>query len=335
MAATLGSKALTQIAVSAQTGFGTAKSIGVSTGQNLFQNAIGVLDMGVTVDMMDGITVGRRTAVQAGAVTVTGKNPVVSLAEAPISLRELPIILSSVGATTSSTASPYTWSWSPSQTDVDTAKYYSVLMSDGVQKYRAVDAVASEITISGDSSGVVQAGVTLVCSDVASSSLSFPTALVSAPMLAGRLLRLSVDTDFPDKTGTGATDYDHLLSFNCSITTGMAMVNAMDAAITASTAGFVAPLDASLTITVASNSAATTNFPVTAIGTQKFLRIYGTDSNSYGLWLNGSWVIENVTPISSEAEGVVVNEISLKLAFDATSSKSLEIFCDSPLATAP
>jgi hypothetical protein len=333
--ATLGAKALTRIAAASQSGFGTAASLGTATGEILFNDAVGIVDLGVTVDLGETTSVGKRTAIQAGRVTVTGKNPVVTVAESPASLRTLPLIFDAIGASTSGTASPYTWTWSPTQGDVDTPVFYSLLVGDGVQKYLVTDAIPTEITMSADASGLLQAGVTFAASTVASSALSFATALPSQPMLAGRLLKMATDTNFPDKAGTGATDYDDVLSFNISISTGMAMVNALDASLTAATAGFLGALDATLTITVASNSNATTTFPITSIGAQKYLRLYGTTSDSYGVWILGSWVVENVVPISADQDGLIVNEVTLRLAYDTTAGKSLEVIVDSPLATAP
>jgi hypothetical protein len=86
---------------------------------------------------------------------------------------------------------------------------------------------------------------------------------------------------------------------------------------------------------VASNSAATTSFPITDIATQKYLRLFGTTADNFGVWILGSWEIENIVPLSADNEGVVVNEVTCRLAFDTTSGKSLEIIVDSPLATAP
>jgi hypothetical protein len=94
-------------------------------------------------------------------------------------------------------------------------------------------------------------------------------------------------------------------------------------------------LDAMLTFTVASNSSATTSFPITDIATQKYLRLFGTTADNFGVWILGSWEIENIVPLSAEEEGVVVNEVTCRLAYDVTSGKSLEIIVDSPLATAP
>ena len=334
--ATLGSKALTRVVAASQSGFGTAASMTASVGENMFTDAIGIMDLGVTVDLGETTSVGVRTAIQAGRVVITGKNPVISFSESAASMRTLPLIFDAIGASTTG-AGPYTWDWSPTQTDVDTPIFYSLLVGDGVQKYLVTDAIPTEITMSADASGVLMAGATFAASTIASSALSYATALPSQPVLPGRLLKLSTASTFPSKAAVSptATDYDDVLSFSLSISTGMAMVNALDASLTAATAGFLGSIDATMTITVASNSSATTSFPITSIGTQKFLRLTGVDSNSYGVWILGSWVVENVVPLSAENDGLVVNEVTLRLAYDTTSGKSLRVIVDSPLATAP
>jgi hypothetical protein len=332
--ATIGAKALTRIATASQAAFGTAASIGTATGEILFNETVGSIDLGVTVDLGETVSVGKRTAIQASQPTITGKAPVLTIAEGPASMRTLPLIFDAIGASTTG-AGPYTWSWSPTQGDVDTLVFYSFLVTDGVQKYLVSDAAPTEITISADATGLLQAGATFAATTVASSALAFPTAIPANPFLAGRLMKLSTDTNFPDKTGTGATDYASIFNFNLSITTGVGMVTALDGSLTAATAALTGVLDATLTFTVASNSAATTSFPITAISTQKYLRLYGTTTDNYGVWILGSWEVENVVPLSADQDGVVVNEVTCRLAYDTTSGKSLEVIIDSPLATAP
>jgi hypothetical protein len=333
--ATFGAKALTRIATASQSAFGTAASFGTATGEILFNETIGSLDLGVTVDLGDTISVGKRTAIQGGLPTITGKAPVLSIAEGPASLRTMPLILDAIGASTSGTASPYTWTWSPTQGDVDTLVFYSFLVTDGVQKYLVRDAAPTEITFSADANGLLQMGATFAATTVESSVLAFATALPTQPMMAGRLMKLSTDTNFPDKDGTGATDFASIYNFSLSVTTGVGMITALDGSLTAATAALTGVLDATLTFTVASNSAATTSFPITDIATQKYLRLYGTTADNYGVWILGSWEIENVVPLSADQDGVVVNEVTCRLAYDVTSGKSLEIIVDSPLAVAP
>jgi len=332
--ATIGAKALTRIATASQAAFGTAASIGTATGEILFNETVGSIDLGVTVDLGETVSVGKRTAIQASQPTITGRAPVLTIAEGPASMRTLPLIFDAIGGSTTG-AGPYTWTWSPTQGDVDTLVFYSFLVTDGVQKYLVRDAAPTEITISADATGLLQAGATFAATTAASSALSFPTAIPANPFLAGRLMKLSTDTNFPDKSGTGATDYASIFNFNLSITTGVGMVTALDGSLTAATAALTGVLDATLTFTVASNSAATTSFPITDIATQKYLRLYGTTTDSYGVFILGSWEIENIVPLSADNEGVVVNEVTCRLAYDVTSGKSLEVIIDSPLATAP
>lgn len=333
--ATFGAKALTRIATASQAAFGTAAAMGTATGEILFNETIGSLDLGVTVDLGDTISVGKRTAIQGGQPTITGKAPILTIAEGPASLRTLPLVLDAIGASTSGTASPYTWTWSPTQGDVDTLVFYSFLVTDGVQKYLVRDAAPTEVTFSADANGLLQMGATFAATTVESSVLAFATALPTQPMMAGRLMKLSTDTNFPDKAGSGATDFASIYNFSLSVTTGVGMITALDGSLTAATAALTGVLDATLTFTVASNAAATTSFPITDIATQKYLRLYGTTADNYGVWILGSWEIENVVPLSADQDGVVVNEVTCRLAYDVTSGKSLEIIVDSPLATAP
>ena len=332
--ATFGAKALTRIATGSQSAFGTAAAIGTAVGEILFNETIGSLDLGVTVDLGESISVGKRTAIQASQPTITGKAPILTIAEAPASMRTLPLIFDAIGATTTG-AGPYTWTWSPTQGDVDTLVFYSFLVEDGVQKYLVRDAAPTEITLSTDANGLLQAGATFAATTAATSALAFPTAIPANPFLAGRLMKLSTDTNFPDKSGTGATAYASIYNFNLSIMTGVGMVTALDGSLTAATAALTGVLDATLTFTVASNAAAGSTFPITDIATQKYLRLFGTTTDNYGVWILGSWEIENIVPLSADNEGVVVNEVTCRLAYDVTSGKSLEIVIDSPLATAP
>ena len=331
---TFGAKALTRIATASQAAFGTAASIGTATGEILFNETVGSLDLGVTVDLGETVSVGKRTAIQASQPTITGKAPIITIAEGPASMRTLPLIFDAIGGSTTG-AGPYTWTWSPTQGDVDTLVFYSFLVEDGVQKYLVRDAAPTEITMSADATGLLQAGATFAATTAATSALAFPTAIPANPFLAGRLMRLSTDTNFPDKAGSGATNYSSIYNFNLTINTGVGMVTALDGSLTAATAALTGVLDATLTFTVASNSAAGTTFPITDIATQKYLRLFGTTTDSYGVWILGSWEIENIVPLSADNEGVVVNEITCRLAYDVTSGKSLEVIIDSPLATAP
>jgi len=329
-----GAKALTRIATASQSAFGTAAAIGTALGEILFTETTGALDLGVTVDLGETTSVGKRTAIQATRPTITGRQPVLTIAEGPASMRTLPLILDSVGASTTG-AGPYTWTWSPTQGDLDTLVFYSFLVEDGVQKYLVRDAAPTEITFSADANGLLQAGATFAATTAATSALAFPTALPAQPMLAGRLLKLSTDTNFPDKAGTGASDYTSITAFSLTISTGVGMITALDGSLTAATAALTGSLDATLTLTVASNSAAGTTFPITDIAAQKYLRLFGTTSDNYGVWILGSWEIENIVPLSSDQDGLIVNEVTCRLAYDTTSGKSLEIVVDSPLSAAP
>lgn len=338
--ATYGAKALTRIAVASQSAFGTAATFGTAAGEVLFNETVGSLDLGVTIDLGETTSVGKRTAIQSAQPTITGKAPILTIAESPASLRTLPIFFQSIGGSVSG-AGPYTWTWTPTQGDVDTLDFLSFLVTDGVQQYTIRDAVPTEITLSADANGLLQAGATLAATTVTSTSATYPNTINTNPLMPGRLLKLSTDSDFPDKSGTGATDFASIYSFNLSIQTGAGMITALDGSLTAATAALTGVLDATLTFTAASNSAATSSFGISSIGTQKFLRLYGTlaGSPTYGIWILGSWVVENVVPLSADQDGVVVNEVTCRLAFDSTvaagAGKSIQVIIDSPLSVMP
>jgi len=339
--ATYGAKALTRIAVASQSAFGTAATFGTATGEVLYNETIGSLDLGVTIDLGETTSVGKRTAIQSSQPTITAKAPVLTIAESPASLRTLPIFFQAIGATTSGTASPYTWTWTPNQSDVDTLDFLSFLVTDGVQQYTIRDAVPTEITLSADANGLVQAGATLAATVVTSTSATYPTTINTNPLIPGRLMKLSTAPSFPSKAGSSptATDFASIYNFNLSIQTGAGMITALDGSLTAATAALTGVLDATLTFTAASNSAATTSFPITSIGSQKFLRLFGTTSDNYGLWILGSWTVENVVPLSADTDGVVVNEVTCRLAMDSTvaagAGKSIQVIIDSPLSAVP
>jgi hypothetical protein len=341
--ATYGAKALTRIAVASQTAFGTAATFGTALGEVLYNETVGSLDLGVTIDLGENTSVGKRTAIQSSQPTITGKAPVLTIAESPASLRTLPILFQSIGATTASVSLPYTWTWSPNQNDVDTLDFLTFLVTDGVQQYTIRDAVPTEITLSADANGLLQAGATLAATVVTSSSATFPNTINTNQLIPGRLMRLSTAPSFPSKAGTSptATDFASIYNFNLSIQTGAGMITALDGSLTAATAALTGVLDATLTFTAASNSSATTSFGISSIGTQKFLRLYGAlgGSPNYGVWILGSWTIENVVPLSADQDGVVVNEVTCRLAMDSTvaagAGKSIEVIIDSPLTAIP
>ena len=152
---TLGAKVLTKIATAVQSDFDTAATFGASTGDLLPVDALGTVDAGVTVDLGEDLTVGRRTTIQADRVAIVGKNPVVTIGESAASLRTLPYTLWSLGATKTGASAPYTYTWSPSLTTLDTLVYQSLLVTDGVQKYQVTGAIPTEFTIAADASALM------------------------------------------------------------------------------------------------------------------------------------------------------------------------------------
>jgi hypothetical protein len=92
-------------------------------------------------------------------------------------------------------------------------------------------------------------------------------------------------------------------------------------------------LDGTLELTIASNSTANSTFAVGDIGTTKFVQVYGTDANGYGFTANVCGVVESVTVIGSEADGLILNTATLQLASNGTNS--ILAWVDSPLSARP
>ena len=257
------------------------------------------------------------------------------MGETDANTRALPIAFDALATITPTGAGPYVWTWSPTQADVDTYKGYSLLLTDGVQQYVAKGCVPTEITFSGDGDGTLQSGVTWAAIDIATNA-DANTAVPATPQLVpARLFLLYTDTAFPD--GSGDTEYDHLMSFNVTIQPGLSMINALDGALVAATAAYLQPLNATMELTVASNAAAIANgaWGIDEIGEQRFLRLTATTSAGYGIEIRGSWIIESITPLGADQDGLVVNNVTLRLAYDQTSGKSIEVAVTSPLSARP
>lgn len=338
MAVTLGAKSFTKVVAKSEAAYGTAASFGDANGELLHTDIVGVVDPGVTVDLADDKSVGIRPKRVAASATVTAKAPVVTFSEAPVSLRTLPIVFDSLASITASGTGPYTWAYAPSQTDVDTLKTYSLYVTDGVQKFIIDGCVPTEVTLSADQSGLLQMGSTWAGRALTTTSDTSTAAFATQYFIPGRLFGLKTkSTMMTDKTGTGGTAYgSYITNWSMTLMPGAAPLQVLNGSTTNVNAGGVAytgALDGSLTLTIASNSAATSAFPVGDIGTTKFVQVYGTDANGYGFTANVCGVVESVSVIGSETDGLILNTVTLQLASNGTNS----ILCwvDSPLAARP
>lgn len=338
MAVTLGAKSFTKVVAKSESSFGTAASFNDANGELLHTDIVGIVDPGVTVDLADDKSVGIRPRRVAASATITAKAPVVTFGEAPASLRTLPIVFDSLATITPSGTGPYTYAYAPSQTDVDTLKTYSLYVTDGVQKFIIDGCVPTEITLSADQSGLLQMGSTWAGRALSTTTDTSTAAFATQYFLPGRLFGLKTkSTMITDKTGTGATAYSsYITNWNLSLTPGAAPLQVLNGSSTNVNAGGVAytgALDGTLELTIASNSSANSSFPVSDIGATKFVQVYGTDANGYGFTANVCGVVESVSVIGSEADGLILNTVTLQLASNGTNS----ILCwvDSPLSARP
>ena len=334
---TLGAKSFTKVVAKSESAYGTPATFGDALGELLHTDVVGIIDAGVVVDLAEDKSVGIRPRRVAASATVTAKAPVVTFGEAPVSLRTLPILFDSLATITASGAGPYTWAYAPSQTDVDTLKTYSLYLTDGVQKFVVDGCVPTEISLSADQSGLLQMGSTWAGRALSTSSDTSTAAFATQYFIPGRLFGLKTHSSMiTAKTGVGTSYSSFITNWNLSLTPGAAPLQVLNGSTTNVNAGGVAytgALDGTLELTIASNSNATTSFPVGDIGTTKFVQVQGIDANGYGFTANVCGVVENVSVIGSESDGLILNTVTLQLASNGTNS----ILCwvDSPLAARP
>jgi hypothetical protein len=337
MAITIGAKSFTKVVAKSESAYGTPATFADANGELLHTDVIGIIDPGVTVDLAEDKSVGIRPKRVAASATITAKAPVVTFSEAPASLRTLPIIFDSLASITPTGAGPYAWAYAPSQTDVDTLKTYSLFVTDGVQKFVVDGCVPTEITLSADQSGLLQMGTTWAGRALTTSSDTSTAAFATQYFIPGRLFGLKTHGSFiTAKTGTGTAYSSFITNWALTLMPGAQPLQVLNGSTTNVNAGGVAytgALDGTLTLTIASNSAATTSFPVGDIGTTKFVQVQGIDANGYGFTANVCGVVESVSVIGSETDGLILNTVTLQLASNGTNS--ILCFVDSPLAARP
>lgn len=337
MAVTLGAKSFTKVVVKSETAYGTAATFDDANGELLHTDIVGIVDPGVTVDLADDKSVGIRPRRVAASATITAKAPVVTFGEAPASLRTLPIIFDSLATITPTGSGPYTWAYAPSQTDVDTLETYSLYVTDGVQKFIIDGCVPTEISLSADQSGLLQMGTTWAGRALSTTTDTSTAAFAQQYFVPGRLFGLKTHGSMiTAKTGTGTAYTEFITNWSLTLMTGAMPLQVLNGSTTNVNAGGVAytgALDGTLELTIASNSAATTAFPVGDIGTTKFVQVQGIDANGYGFTANICGVVESVSVIGSESDGMILNTVTLQLASNGTNS----ILCwvDSPLSARP
>lgn len=338
MAITLGAKAFTKVVAKSEAAYGTPATFADANGELLHTDIVGIVDPGVTVDLGDDKSVGIRPRRVASSATITAKAPTVTFGEAPASLRTLPILLDSLATITPSGADPYVWAYAPNQTDVDTIKTYSLFVSDGFQKFIIDGCVPTEITLSADQGGLLQVGSTWAGRALTTTSDTSTAAFAEQYFVPGRLFGLKTKSTFiTDKAGSGATAYTSFITnWNLTLSPGAAPLQVLNGSTTNVNAGGIAytgALDGTLELTIASNSSANTTFPLGDIGATKFVQVHGTDANGYGFTANVCGVVEAVSVIGSEADGLILNTVTLQLASNGTNS--ILAFVDSPLSTRP
>ena len=339
MAISLGAKQFTKVAVKSEASYGTPATMTSGTPQLLFTDIVGIMDPGVVLELADDKTAGVRASRIGGLQTVTEKNPTVTIGATNISMADLPLFFDALATITPTGASaPYTWSYDPAMTDVDTITSYTMFATDGVQKFIADGCVPTELTISSEASGLLQAGVTFSARNIAATTdtLSASAAAGTAKFVPGRYAKVYTDTNFPTNPPSGETQYSqYVTAFNFTLMPGAAPLVVLSGSINYGGVAYTGALDASLTLTIASNSSATSTFPLSSIGDTKYVRVECLDASGYGMEIRGRFVVENVQVIGSETDGLILNEVTLQATYDATAAENVEVAVFSPTAARP
>jgi hypothetical protein len=336
MAVNLGTRNFTKVVAKSEAAFGTPATFNDAAGELLFLDVVGAVDQGKTLDLGDDKSAAIRAIRIANQATLTGIQPVVSFGAANISMRNLPLFFDGLSSITPSGAGPYQWAYTPSMTDLDTLKTYSLFVQDGYKSYIVDGCTPSEITISADASGLLQGGITYNARNIAETANVSTAAISTQPFLPGRLFGLSTKSTFMVKAGTGGTAYtNHLTSWSLTLTPGAAPLQAMSGSLNYGGVAYTSAMNGTLELTISSNSTAATIFPYDSIGTQKFIRLAGVDAAGYGLTILASCVVESVSVIGSDSDGLILNTATLQLAYDTTSTKTIEVYVDSPLSARP
>ena len=336
MAVTLGAKAFTKVVAKSEAAYGTPASFNDALGELLHTDIVGVIDPGVTLDLADDKSAGIRPRRLASSATVTAKAPVITFADAPVSARNLPIYFDALATITPTGAGPYAWTYTPSATDVDTIKTYSLFLTDGVQKYIVDGCVPSELTLSADQSGLLQAGVTWSARNIATTANTSTAAFAQQYFVPGRLFGVRTDSSFITTVGGGTAYSTFATNWSLTLMPGAAPLQVLNGDTSNVNAGGVAytgAFDGTLEITIASNSSKASSFPLADIGTKKFVQVSGIDSSGYGFTASICGVMENVSVIGSESDGLILETVTLQLASDGTNS--VKCFISSPLSTRP
>jgi len=345
MAVTLGARAFTKI-VAKGAAFGSTASFTGTTGEIIMTDAVGVLDPGVTVDTNTDRSAGVRAGTLGANVTVTAKNPVITLGEAPVSLRNLPIYFNALKSITQTGTDPYTYLYTPTMTDVDTLVPQSFLVEDGVQKFTIDGCVPTELTLSAASDGMLQLGSTWAGRALATSTDANTAAIsTSQAFLPGRLFAAKYHTSWINQDGTATvstpTDYtSYITDWNLTLTPGAAPVMAMSGSLNAGGVAYQGGYKGTFSMTVASNATAVSAFPVSDIGAVKYLWLKASTTvggKTYSFTFSLAGVLTGRSVIGSEGDGgVIVEALDFELCYATDASgKIFEATVVSPLSATP
>jgi hypothetical protein len=335
-----GSTLFSKIVVQTEPSYGTGDAVNVAGyGRRLLVSPTGVINFGETYDIGEDRTVGLRTPVISGRVTLTETAPEVTLDAPALPTDELPIYLSAIEEITPVDNEDGSWTWlfAPGQDETATAPAsLHAIVTDGNQGWHAKGILPTSLTLSAESGGLTSLGFSGFAKTVTTTasvpSVGLPS--VTPRSIAGRVWTAYTDTDFPT---TGGTAFTHLYDWSLELSSGLAPIFSQVGATTnAGYNQFGGPFGGTLSLTVASNAAAIDEL-VSKRGQTIYFRLHWADAGSpaHSADIRLAAIVKSVEPISGDVDGLTTYAIEATLAYDTTAEKVIEIEVVNQLSSLP
>lgn len=285
-----------------------------------------------TIDWMKTYHEGRNTGTRTPISYSTQRGTMVSIQyrtpdDTGISFDELPYFLHFPGGGTAGTGSTaVTWSHNWGGTATGTALSYTIEFGDDVQEYEAEYCQAQRLRLSADPQGMTMLEADFFGRQATKSTKTALT--MSNPVrLPGYLWKPRFATT---QAGlTGASDVSNfLVSWDAEWTTGLVPRFYHDGLAYFGQSVEAAPVAGTLHMVVESNSTAITQFyDKGSAGTIDFVQLKATGgtlgASNYSAQFQFAVEYETVTPISSEADGVNLYDVSARIVYDSTWGQSI------------
>jgi hypothetical protein len=246
---------------------------------------------------------------------------------------ELPHIFGQICAPSTATvaASAYTWSFAPSQTGANAAgSAYTIEYTDDIQEYEVEYCQASDFTISASEDSMTNLSVNWFGRQSTKSTKTSLTA-TSPVRIPGILWKPTWFTTMAG-LGTATATSNSLIDWSLQVNTGMIPQFYQDGLGYFGEAVQSQELSGTITFHVASNAFAVSEFydkwNPGGSPTMDFMQLKAVgptlSATNYTATIQMALLYTSVKPISAETNGVNIYEVTGELAYDSTSSQSIQ-----------